>query len=475
MNLIQVQERLKDMPLNAIISYANGSSPEVPAWIALSEIERRNRTQESAQQATPPDASVKEQAERKAVEQGMNQMAADQARQQQAAQQMTQQMAQPQQAPQAPMQQPMQAPQGMANGGIARVAHDDIFNFGGGGIVAFAGGGGTVENSFKEEKPKQRSVQRVQKEAPPDYLRMSEEALNAPAPTIQSPREALAEARKTSPTLQQPIGSDYEQKIKSLATQDEANRKAFEAREEEAARRDFYNSLIAAGEATRGGQGIGALAGGFGRAYSASRESADERRARQEALRREQDMNIAKLNFEIQNARRAEERGDIEAQQKHETEIAKIQAKLQETRAGGYKDIAQTQQTGQYYKDIVDVQRRQAGQQQTPEFVKLVDYFKKQNPNLTNEQAYDMATKYSKSGIAGEYAGERASSKVIADIQKKFTSQLQMARQSGNKSLEEQLTNQMNEEIRRATGGIPGAPTGGTTRIKVDAQGNPIQ
>lgn len=466
MNLIQVQERLKDMPLNAIISYANGSSPEVPAWIALSEIERRNRTQESSQQATPPDASVKEQAERKAVEQGMNQMAADQARQQQ---QMAQQQQAPQ-APQAPMQQPMQAPQGMANGGIARVASDDIFNFGGGGIVAFAGG-----KLVEEEVPKQRSVQRVQKEAPPDYLRMSEEALNAPAPTIQSPREALAEARKTSPTLQQPIGSDYEQKIKSLATQDEANRKAFEAREEEAARRDFYNSLIAAGEATRGGQGIGALAGGFGRAYGASRESADERRARQEALRREQDMNIAKLNFEIQNARRAEERGDIEAQQKHETEIAKIQAKLQETKAGGFKDIYQAKKQGEYYENIIDVQKRQAAQQQTPEFVKLVDYFKKQNPNLTNEQAYDMATKYSKSGIAGEYAGERASSKIIADIQKKFTSQLQMARQSGNKSLEEQLTTQMNEEIRKATGGTPGAPTSGNTRIKVDAQGNPIQ
>jgi hypothetical protein len=34
MNLIQVQERLKDLPLQAIAAYANGANPDVPPYLA---------------------------------------------------------------------------------------------------------------------------------------------------------------------------------------------------------------------------------------------------------------------------------------------------------------------------------------------------------------------------------------------------------------------------------------------------------
>jgi hypothetical protein len=39
MNLIQTQERLKDVPLQAVMQYVNGMNPEVPPYMALSELD----------------------------------------------------------------------------------------------------------------------------------------------------------------------------------------------------------------------------------------------------------------------------------------------------------------------------------------------------------------------------------------------------------------------------------------------------
>jgi hypothetical protein len=465
MNLIQIQEHLKEIPMDALIQYANQSNPEIPPWLALSEIQRRNKVQEQVQ---PPEASVKEQIERKAVEQGINQLAADQARQQQAGQQLAQQMTEPSgQVPEG-VPEPVQ----MASGGIASVPVGDIFKFDGGGIVTFAGGGtDSIKNPFeedrpkeekREEKPRTRSVRPRQEVAPqqPTYLQEAEQRLKGmTVPTIQSPQEALAEAAKANPALQQPAGAGYEAVLKKLAEQDEANQRAFEEREKAASGRSLSQALIEAGEATRGGGGIGSLLGGFGRSRISAGQAADERRARQEALRREQGLNMAKLNSEIENLRRAEARGDVEAQRRHMAEIAKLELDLKAKQAEGFKDLAQVQQTGQYYKDIVDVQReqaRRAGAQATPEFARLAEYFKSKNPNLTNEQAYELAAKYSRQGIAGEYGAEKASSQIIQKIQKDFMPQIAMARQAKNAALEQALTEQMNDAIRRATSGIGG-------------------
>ncbi len=61
MNLIQIQEEMKNLPLTDIQKYANGSNPQVPAYLALSEMMRRKQI-EATQQAfegTPP--TVKDQ------------------------------------------------------------------------------------------------------------------------------------------------------------------------------------------------------------------------------------------------------------------------------------------------------------------------------------------------------------------------------------------------------------------------------
>jgi len=141
MNLVQINERLKDLPMQVIQQYANGMNPEVPPYLALGELQRRETAQKqmaTAQGAAQgPQPSVKEQMEQKA---GL--MAAQGLQQQQAMQQMAQR---PQGALPIPagMPQPEPQPEVMtaASGGLARAPVR--FDFQHGGIVAFEEGGKT--------------------------------------------------------------------------------------------------------------------------------------------------------------------------------------------------------------------------------------------------------------------------------------------------------------------------------------------
>lgn len=137
MNLVQINERLKDLPMQVIQQYANGMNPEVPPYLALGELQRRELAQKqmaTAQGAAQgPQLSVKEQVEQKAG------LMAAQALQQQ---QMMQQMAQPRGPMPAPagVPQPEAQPQPTmmaARGGLARAPVR--FDFQHGGIVAFSG------------------------------------------------------------------------------------------------------------------------------------------------------------------------------------------------------------------------------------------------------------------------------------------------------------------------------------------------
>ena len=165
LNLVKLQDDLKMMPNQAIIAYANGANPMIPPFVALGELNRRKKLQESAQAEQAKEMAgaptVKEQIEQSAGIAGLQP-------------QMPQAM--PQQAPQGmPMQQPMMqapmqasmAPQApvaqMAyggavddyalDGGIASLqVPDNMYNednFAGGGIVAFSG----EDGSFVETSP----------------------------------------------------------------------------------------------------------------------------------------------------------------------------------------------------------------------------------------------------------------------------------------------------------------------------------
>ena len=140
MNLVQINERLKDLPMQVLQQYANGMNPEVPPYLALGELQRREMSQKQMATAQGvqqgPQPSIKEQVEQKA---GL--MALQQMQQQQVAQQMQQ--------PRGPMPAPAGVPQPepqpeamMARGGLAGIpVRRDMFEYAGGGIIAFQAGG----------------------------------------------------------------------------------------------------------------------------------------------------------------------------------------------------------------------------------------------------------------------------------------------------------------------------------------------
>jgi hypothetical protein len=141
MNLVQINEHLKGVPMQALMSYANGQDPTVPAYMATGEMKRREvmsqKNAQSQQAAQGQSPTVKDQVEQQA---GLMVLQAQQ--QKQAQQQMMQQaQAQPMPAPPNTPQPEMQGQEQpeFAMGGIAQLPVD--YDFASGGIIAFAGEG----------------------------------------------------------------------------------------------------------------------------------------------------------------------------------------------------------------------------------------------------------------------------------------------------------------------------------------------
>ena len=132
LNLIQIKERLKGLPIQQVMAYANGANRiEVPPDMALGELLRRKEMEQNAQM---PQGTVKDRIEQDVMQQQMALMQTQMAKMQAGAQQQQQQAVA--QAPAAPpgTPEPVQA----ARGGIMGLPSD--FKFAPGGIVAFAEG-----------------------------------------------------------------------------------------------------------------------------------------------------------------------------------------------------------------------------------------------------------------------------------------------------------------------------------------------
>ena len=145
MNLVQIQERLKDLPTQALMSYANGQNPQVPPYLALGELNRRKQMEQQA--AQPPTGTVKDN-----IEQQMGLMQLQKARQGQMAQQSAMQGAQAPTIPQGTPEPAMQSEgeMAMAAGGLTSLPVGDM-EYGSGGIIAFAAGGDEGEELSKAE------------------------------------------------------------------------------------------------------------------------------------------------------------------------------------------------------------------------------------------------------------------------------------------------------------------------------------
>lgn len=136
LNLVQIQDRLKDMPTQAIMQYANGQNPMVPPYLALGELNRRKNMEQAAMgeqakmQGEPP--TIKQ-----ATEEQLGLMNLQKQRAMQGQQRMGQSMANaPAPVPAGVGEEPVQ----MASGGIARLPARNLRRdaYAGGGIVAFA-------------------------------------------------------------------------------------------------------------------------------------------------------------------------------------------------------------------------------------------------------------------------------------------------------------------------------------------------
>jgi len=151
MNLIQIQDRLKDLPTQAIMGYANGENPQVPPYLALGELNRRKQMEKQPAQA--PQGTVKDN-----IEQQVGLLSLQKLRQGQMAQQSAMQGAQAPTIPEGspePTEQPEEE-MAMAAGGITRLPAGDM-DFASGGIIAFAEGDLVIDEAARAaEGAKQR-------------------------------------------------------------------------------------------------------------------------------------------------------------------------------------------------------------------------------------------------------------------------------------------------------------------------------
>ena len=310
MNLVQVQERLKDMPTQVIMSYANGMNPEVPPYLALGELNRRKQMEQKAAQA--PQGTVKDN-----IEQQMGVMQLQAAKQKQMAQQMAQQGAQAEMPVPPGIPQPQDQPQ-MEDSGVAGLPMPEM-NFGSGGIVAFANDDPEQQLVRDEEKRKiQRIALQNQTKVPNPILPqavdpvavLAERAMQVPE-ELPNREVMMAEAVKTDPYLNKMPGQKLEAGIAGLRQGYGKQQETFDKNEEAAARAALWKGLIEGGESTRGirGKGLAGLGTGAGKSFLESMESARTREMAQQNLVNERNFNLTKMEDELEKSRIATSQG----------------------------------------------------------------------------------------------------------------------------------------------------------------------
>jgi len=174
MNLIQITEQLKNpaVSVQQLMQYANNTNPQVPSYVALAEMQRRQSMQAPPQ---APQQTVKDQLGASLM--GLPSVApgaAPQQPQQQTPQQPTPQPPTQQASQPAPEQVPMPQPKealpmqpgmqpGMAGGGLATIPLNMHHDFASGGIIAFADGGYPEEYAIPEKITEEEAQARREK------------------------------------------------------------------------------------------------------------------------------------------------------------------------------------------------------------------------------------------------------------------------------------------------------------------------
>lgn len=391
MNLIQVADRLKELPnspqtTQLLTAYANGASAVVPPFLALTELQRRTRLAQERASAQPPAGTVKDQIEQQASGIGalaqMGQMMPPQ----------TQPLPQATPQPASEGEQPVQA----ARGGLMGLSvRPSMYNYGSGGIIAFAGGdeveddeeddedtgGGGDEVARVPTAATQARFAPTRAAMDVNELRNSIRQIDAAggiedlirAQTrkpgeggAMTSRDMVEEARRRyeERLAQRPAGQTYLEERKALLEKNpelaaaladktgeqlarfdeiQALRRAEiekQRQEAAAAKPGILQLLGQAALGTRGQFGrsaLGALLGGYGQMQSA----ADARALEQEQARRAKEIDLSALRADlltkIDDVKKAKAEGDVAKEMQASKEAA--QAKLR-------YDIAASQEYG---------------------------------------------------------------------------------------------------------------------------------
>jgi hypothetical protein len=191
-------------------------------------------------------------------------------------------------------------------------------------------------------------------------------------------------------------------------------------------------------------------------------------------LQREQDLNMAKLNSELENLRRAEAIGDVKAQQESLAKIADIKNSMKQNQMTLQANTAQTAAMIRGQNMQAETARAQTAAYRKNELFDIAERIRPQYPNLTEEQLLQKALPFTRAGVGADSKLDVVTENRLKELDKK---RLMNAQIHANDSKKLEAANapldQEERRIRREAGGA--APSGGGTRIKLDANGALIQ
>jgi len=461
MNIVQLQYKLRDMPLSAIQAAANGRFPDIPEMLATMELNRRERMEKAA--AQPPTKSIKEQLEEKLTSPPQEQMGlpamlqqAQQAggppQQDQVQQQMPQGAPQgmPQGVPQrmaqgAPQGMPQQ-PQQMREGGVAGLPTHNMFKrFDEGGIVAFAAGDkvesdkmnevtAQLENDFQSQlaadqaTPLPEDAQRaanIVRQMP--FVQEAQRAIEANKVQVTTPEQEME--RKQALLEKYGIRPPKEDELARIA----ASNAAYERDRQERAQYQGMKSLAEAARPNIHGRYMPGTIAGSTSSFGLSNLEVDRsfreanEKAQVAAKEAQREFKLGNLNDAIAAAKKSEEY-DREAKKA----VVTASAQMASYAMSATSQVMTNQESKRYHdmwKDIQDkdlkikaAQLAQQAQTNIPEVFRNIDSFEKRYPDiaktLTPEQKLELGVEISKSARGIPDRAETAYEQQVLSVNK---------------------------------------------------------
>jgi len=179
--------------------------------------------------------------------------------------------------------------------------------------------------------------------------------LTATEPTGTTYEERQKKYYDEHPELKKPAMSELEKHLATLEQNDAIAKKDRERREAMRNVSDFFHNLSMAGRASAGQTGIGALLGNYGQVSHQSAMDALDRQDKYEQADRDHAINMVKYQSEIENARRAEARGDFTTAEAARAKAEEYALKLKENKVQAASALARDETSVQN-----DIRNRQS-------------------------------------------------------------------------------------------------------------------